>query len=80
MNSTIGMLNMSMGRIQLLILNPELNQMTISESLYQRDKVRSMARNKLRDNSIGKNLIKLKPSIVVIESLGKTPFAASWIK
>src|SRR5450830_1666498 len=76
MRIIIGMANANTGRIKLLILKPELNQITISESLYQRDSVMSTDKNKLKDSSIGRNLIKLNPNIVVMASFGNTQFAA----
>ena len=73
----IGIAKDSIGLIQLVILSPELNQTTISESRYHRDNVISMDRNKVRDSNIGINLTILKPNMVVIASFGIAPFAAS---
>src|SRR5690606_11325824 len=65
------------GRIQLERLLPELNQTTISLSRYHRDKVSSTAKNKLRDSSIGKKRIRLKPNKVLMASLARLPPAAT---
>lgn len=64
------------GRIHLVIPKPEVSQMTISESRYQRVKVSNTAKKMVNDNSAGRNRIKLKPSIVIRASLGIHPFAA----
>jgi hypothetical protein len=73
----IGRENMSTGRIQFEMLIPELNHTTISLSRYQRDSVSRTERNIVSDNSMGRNLSRLKPSRVLIASLARLPAAAT---
>lgn len=74
------MAKLKIGLIQLVTLSPELNQTAISESLCQRVSVIKTAKNIVKDNIIGKNLTKLKPNKVLIESAGKTPRPANCTK
>src|SRR3989338_11289741 len=65
-NKITGAAKLSTGRIQLLILKPLLNHITISESRYQRDKVINTAKKSANDSIMGRYLIMLKPSMVMI--------------
>jgi hypothetical protein len=79
-NAMTGTAKLSTGRIQLVMLMPLLNHITISESRDQRDNVISTARKSVRESIMGRNLIMLKPSMVVMASLGRMPFAARRIR
>jgi hypothetical protein len=67
---TAGKANEVIGLIIFARLMPVLNQIIISWSLYHLESVRRTARKIDRDNKSGEYLIRLRPSIVFIESLG----------
>lgn len=65
-----------MGRIHLVMPTPDVNQITISESWCHRVSVSNTVRKMVSDMIIGRNLIRLNPSMVRIASFGIHPLAA----